>query len=156
MTKPLLRDPGPGHLSPVEHKFRSAAVLGRGWVSPMGHGPFTFTYMRTGRVDYWLFFNKRRKCIAPPNPQAKSGITPQVHRAGRQAGAVKSVRRAGWEWPEGLLLQQRDAWAECTCAGARISIFLSSSFARARVSSILSPSCSATSRCASKCNTGSR
>ena len=31
-------------------------------------------------------------------PEVKSRITPQIHRAGRQAGAIKPVRRAGWEW----------------------------------------------------------
>ena len=48
----------------------------------------------------------------------------------RQAGATKPVSRAGWEWYESSLEQQRAAWTECTCAGARISIFLSFSVAR--------------------------
>ena len=50
--------------------------------------------------------------------QAKSRISPQIHRAGRQAGAINSVRRAGWVWAASLLQQQRAAQAECTCAGA--------------------------------------
>ena len=44
----------------------------------------------------------------------------QIHRAGRQAGAIKPVRRAGWEWAESLPQQQRAARAGCTCAGASI------------------------------------
>ena len=34
----------------------------------------------------------------PRTVQVKSRISPQIHRAGRQAGAIKPVRRAGWEW----------------------------------------------------------
>ena len=30
--------------------------------------------------------------------QVKSRSPSQIHRAGRQAGAIKQVRRAGWEW----------------------------------------------------------
>ena len=92
--------------------------------------------------------------LLSPAGQVKSRITPQLHRAGHQAGAIKPVRRAGWEWAASPLQQQRAAWAECTCAGAHMSIFLSFSIARA--SSILPLSRSATSRSASKCNTGSR
>ena len=83
---------------------------------------------------------------------SKSGITPQIYRVGCQAGAIKPVRRAGWEWAAGLLQQHRVAWAECTCAGARIRISLS--FSVARVSLILPPSRSAMRRSASKCNAG--
>jgi hypothetical protein len=53
----------------------------------------------------------------------KSILTSQTHRAGRQAGAIKPVRRAGWEWAAGLLQQQRATRAECMCASARKSIF---------------------------------
>ena len=83
---------------------------------------------------------------------SKSRITPQIHRAGRKAGVIKPVHRAGWEWAASLPQQQRAAWAECTCASAHVSIFLS--FSIAGVSSILSPSRSAMSRSASKWNTG--
>ena len=59
--------------------------------------------------------------------QIKSRITPQIHRAGRQAGAIKPVRRSGWEWAASLLQLYGAAWTECTCAGARIRISLSRS-----------------------------
>ena len=52
-----------------------------------------------------------------------SRITPQVHRAGRQAGAIKPVRRADWEWAASLPQPQRTAWAGCTSAGARVVFF---------------------------------
>jgi hypothetical protein len=68
--------------------------------------------------------------------------------------AIKPVRRAGWEWAESFPQQQRAAWAECTCAGARISISLS--FSDARDSSILPPLRSATRRSAWKYNAGSQ
>ena len=74
----------------------------------------------------------------------KSRFTPQLHRAGRQAGTIKPVRGSGWEWAGSLLQQQRAAWAGCTCAGARMGTFLS--FSVARVSPILSPPRSAASR----------
>ena len=56
--------------------------------------------------------------------EVKSRIYPQIHAAGRQVGAIKQVRRAGWEWAASLLRQRRASRAaECTCAGARLSTF---------------------------------
>ena len=47
-------------------------------------------------------FGREQKRESSPKPQPalfkKSGITPEIHRAGHQAGAIKPVRRAGWEW----------------------------------------------------------
>ena len=85
-----------------------------------------------------------RRHTKPAPSQVKSRINPQIHRAGRQAGAIirpssqfeeqkleldQFAERAG----SGLLAvlqQQIAAWAECMCAGARISISLSFSVAR--------------------------
>ena len=53
-----------------------------------------------------------------------------------------------------MIRQQGAAWAECTCAGARISTSLS--FSAARVSLILPPSSSAMRRSAPRCNAGPR
>ena len=57
-------------------------------------------------------------------------ITPQIHREGHQAGAIKPVRRAGWVWTEAALQLQGAARARCTCAGARKTIPLSHSMLR--------------------------
>ena len=51
------------------------------------------------------------------NPQSQeSRITPQIHRAGRQAGAMKPVHRAGWELAVSLPHHRGAALAEFTCA----------------------------------------
>jgi len=97
----------------------------------------------------------------PPSEKCrtfKSGITPQMHRAGREAEAIKPVRRASWEWAARLSQQQRAAWAGFTCAGVRISFlsFFLLFSACQRVSSILPPSRSAARLSASKCSTWPR
>ena len=36
--------------------------------------------------------------------QSSQEFLPKIHRSGRQAGAIKLVRRAGWEWAESFAL----------------------------------------------------
>ena len=89
--------------------------------------------------------------------QVKSRINPQAQSrtpSRDQAGTIKPVRRAGWEWAASF------APAAKSCVGwvyvrrcAHKHFF---SFYVARASSVLPPSRSTTRRDASKCNTGSR
>ena len=41
---------------------------------------------------------RRDLSAQPVKVKVKSGITPQIHRAGRQTGAFKPVYTPGWEW----------------------------------------------------------
>jgi hypothetical protein len=87
--------------------------------------------------------------------QVKSGnYSPKyIEQDAKQGPSSQFAERAG----SGLYacpISKESAWAECTCAGARFSIFLS--FSVARGSLILPPPRSATRRSASKYNTGPR
>jgi hypothetical protein len=132
----------------VYRKCRAYAPCLRTCSQPMRHfaAGAPQPALRSGLAPAWRLLHVSRRVVQV----AKSRITPQVHRAGRETGAIKPVRvRAG----SGLnAVQQGAVWAGYTCADAHMGICFS--FSVARVSLILPPSRSATRRGASKCNTG--
>ena len=71
---------------------------------------------------------QRSRCRAharPPPSQGKLRITPQIQGAGRQAGAIKSVRRSGWEWAAGFAFSSEELRGLSVRAQVRVWAFLS-------------------------------